>query len=214
MFIPVTVVSLLSLVTLGACSIPGASADPATSAESPTQSADSALVDPSPTPTVVSTVPFPLDPEPTPTPQVVNAAPETQNSAPAQAAPEQAAPAQQSTNGEHEGHDGEGEHEGHESGEFSERGSLQRIAVTVTSLGIQIDRQTVTAGAVEFDLTNQTQSAVDILITGNDVSGDTGMIAPGATVHLQGLLPPGRYTIALSSDGRNDGTTSVTLQVQ
>lgn len=191
--VALAVVSTIGLIVFSACS--GASADSAPSADVVTTSTTTSA----PTPTVVSNVPFPLDPGPS-----TNSQGETSNGI-----------AGNTTTGPSEGsRHHEGDHEGREEeegGEFGERGSIQRVTVTVTDSGLQLSTTTARAGLIEFDLTNRTANVHHVLISGNGVNGDSGAIEAGTTVHLQGTLPSGSYQI--SSDTTND-SSSVTLQLQ
>ncbi len=185
----VTIVASAGMLVLSACS--NASAGPASSTDT---AANAAAQSPTvtPTPSVVSNVPFPLDPAPTSASQGGSGTAPNQGS--------------RRREGEREGREGD------EGGAFGERGSIQRVAVTITNSGLQLSTTSAKAGAVEFDLTNQTSASHHILISGNGVNGDSGAIDPGATVHLQGTLPAGRYQLTIDSPS-NSGS-SVTLQLQ
>ncbi len=196
----ITAVSVAGLALLSACSGIGTSAgaesstvtDPATPATGGTMTV-------APTGTVVSNIPFPLDPAPT-TP--------SQGASNSVAGSTGTIPGQRHRDGEGEGRDHE------EGGEFGERSAIQRVTVSLTSAGVQLSAATVNHGPIEFDLVNQTNASQRVLISGNGVNGDSGEIAAGATVHLQGTLDTGVYQVGVAAGNGVNNAPTATLTVQ
>lgn len=186
--VAITIISAAGVLLVSACSNASAGSAPSTDT---TAAVVAQALAATPTPTVVSNIPFPLDPAPTSVGQSSTTAP-NQGS--------------RRRDGEREGREGD------EGGELGERGSIQRVAVSISEAGLHLSATTARAGEIEFDLTNQTGTIHHVLITGSGTNGDSGAINPGATVHLRGTLPAGTYQ--LSVDSSADNALSVTLQVQ
>jgi len=86
------------------------------------------------------------------------------------------------------------------------------VQLTLSEFGISPDDITVPAGEVIFQIQNDGALEHDFVIEG--VTGESGLILPGASGTFQVTLSPGTYTIICSVAGHKEAGMVGTLVVQ